>query len=132
MRKELQILLIFSIAICLYSMVQMSVMPSVSINPHLVSGIASWKAPVLRNAPEASLAAGQNLDNPFSTRFFEKAELKGFMRDKNNKWQAIFAGPDFQTEVLEIGQPNKGLTLLSANGKYCRVRFGSIIREFRL
>jgi hypothetical protein len=80
---------------------------------------------------EPPALSGRNFD-PFAANFFESATLKGFIRNEKHEWCAIFYAPGYDASILEPGKPMRGLTLVSANGKFCRVRYGSVIREFNL
>lgn len=130
MKKELQIVLLFAVIACLVTMFQLARDPAVSVNQHLFSGIAAWQPPVIhqRQLKEELVAS----IDPFAARFFETASLKGFIRNSNNEWCAIFDTANGDARILEPGIAKGGLTLVSANGRYCRVRFGSVIREFKL
>ncbi len=131
MKKEVQIVLLFSIAVSIYFMMQLYRQPQPSLNRHLSSGIATWQAPDVQKS-SLDLKQLSNIKNPFSSRFFENANLCGFVKNSKNEWCAIFTSPGYQAKILEPGIPINGLTLLGGNGKYCRVKFGSVVREFRL
>lgn len=130
MKKELQMILLFSVIACLFTMLQLAKEPAVSVNRHLFSGIATWQPPAIhkRQIKDDLVTA----INPFSERFFETAALKGFIRNSNNEWCAIFDTAKGDARILEPGITKGGLTLVSSNGRYCRVKFGSVIREFKL
>lgn len=131
MKKELQIILLSSIVICLAFMTQMLIEATPAIDQKLFSGITTWQAPTLTK-PDSTVNPPEISKNPFALCFFEKASLKGFIRNSNNDWCAIFASPSGEALIIEPGISRKGLTLVSANGRYCRVKFGSVIREFKL
>lgn len=131
MNKELKIILVCSVIFCLFFMAQLSHDPSPAIDKQLFSGVASWQAPVFRNA-SAEDASSASLANPLAARFFESATLKGFIRNAENEWCAVFNTPNGEARIIEPGVGKGGLTLISSNGRFCRVKFGSVIREFKL
>lgn len=130
MKTELKIIVLAAIGICLFSMVKLNSEVFHPGNRQLYSGVATWRFPLLD--ARQPLKEPEILANPFGTRFFETASLKGFIRNEKQEWCAIFYAPGHEPSILEPGRSLNGLTLVSANGQYCRVRFGSIIREFSL
>jgi hypothetical protein len=133
MKKELQILLLFSIVICLWTMTQMLFNEKVEKKQdHFASGIALWKPPVLKKEQNQSFNNNLTATNPFAERFFEKALLQGFMKNQKNEWCAVFSGPENQSKLLQPQTTWKGLTLIKADGRTCKVRFGAVVREFGL
>jgi hypothetical protein len=131
MKKEVQIVLIFSVLTCLYTMAILQKQEPVSSTRHLYSGVASWQPPVLKKTTTTA-EQDMSLVSPMSSRFFENAGLKGFIRNADNQWCAIFDTPQGDARILEPGVSRGGMTLVSANGRYCRVKFGSVTREFKL
>lgn len=132
MKKELQTILLLSVALCLFFIVQLFKEPVSASSRHLFSGIASWQLPALNRAPSQSSPDQEVMASPFTPRFFEMAALKGFIRNSSNEWCAIFNTPTGDARILEPGITKGGLTLISSNGRYCRVKFGSVILEFKL
>ncbi len=131
MKRELQIALLFSIIVSLFCMWQMSQDTEIKINQHLFSGVAAWQPPRAANL-QTTTQVNMPERNPFAPQFFEDARLKGFIKNSKSEWCAIFHSGNGETRMLEPGQSVDGLTLVSSNGRYCRVKFGSVIREFSL
>lgn len=131
MKRELQIVLLASIFLSLYCMGQMWQSSEPAINKHIFSGVATWQPPRVSNVQQIAQTAIPE-QNPFSRQFFEDARLKGFIKNGKNEWCAIFSTVSGDTKMLEPGISVSGLTLVSSNGRYCRVKFGSVIREFSL
>lgn len=132
MKKELQVIVVVAVILSVYYMAQLAAEPPLSVNRLLFSGVASWQMPKTELKPADSMASVEDLASPFSRRFFENAALKGFMRDADNELVAIFDSPGFDVRLLKAGMSFGGLTVLSIDGRSCKVKFGSVIQSLSL
>jgi len=73
-----------------------------------------------------------SLSNPFVMRFFEQVTLKGFLRNSQGTWSAIFQGPSKIPVILAPGAVRDGVTLLEADGRKCKIRCGTADRELAM
>lgn len=132
MKREFRIVLIAVILTSIFHMVQLLGEPGLAVPRHLSSGVAAWQSPVKDKKPTGPSVSDRAIRNPFSVRFFENAALKGFMRNRRGEWCAIFHSSGYEPIVLEPGIAQYGLTLTDIRSRSCRVKFGSVMRDFSL
>lgn len=70
--------------------------------------------------------------SPYKSFFFENMKLYGMRRSRNGLWTALFAGESGSVIALNPGESHDGVTIVSADGGSCRVRYGSVERNFVL
>lgn len=131
MKTEIKIIVIFAVVMSIYCMIEIVRKPPVRIDWQLLSGVSTWRAPAISGLL-LQTDSFRPMRNPFTERFFENAQLSGFIRTKDNQWAAIFYSEGFDTIVLEPGKQKKGIKLLSADGRSCKVKFGSATLQFSL
>ena len=131
MKIEVKIIVVCAVVMSIYCMLEITRKPPVTLNWELLSGVSSWSAPSLSGLV-LQTDSFRSMRNPFAERFFENAQLSGFIRTKDNQWAAIFYSEGFDTIVLEPGKQQKGIKLLSADGRNCKVKFGSATLQFSL
>ena len=69
---------------------------------------------------------------PYTPFFFENMKLYGMRRSANGEWTALFAGESGTVIALKPGSSHDGVTVVSTDERSCRVRYGSVERNFIL
>ena len=95
-------------------------------------GLADWSIPAYAIPAEQLGKNVASLSNPFLLRFFEQVSLKGFVRNSQGTWSGIFQGPTGSPKILAPGAGFEGVTLLEADGRKCKIRCGTAIRELSM
>jgi len=90
-----------------------------------VQTITSPSAPKLMESLPETLT-------PYTPFFFENMKLYGMRRSGDGVWTALFAGESGTVIALKPGATHDGVTVVSTDERSCRVRYGSVERNFVL
>lgn len=95
-------------------------------------GLADWSIPAYALPAQLLVKNVSGLSNPFVARFFEQVTLKGFVKGAQGTWAAILQGPVGLPKILAPGAAHEGVTLLEADGRTCKIRCGTVVREMAM
>ena len=132
MSRVMQGILLASTMLCIFTLGAMFAGPAANTPAFADGNPEGWQFPqasVPRDGRTPDL--GGIALNPFQPKMFEGLQLKGFAKNRTG-WSGIFLGPNGSTMVLPTGGTREGITLIEADGKTAKIRFGSMLRELSL